>query len=270
MLVKVYELRDPRDETKSPRYVGITVKLLKNRLCAHLNPKKLIPNNHKNTWIKSLLKLGIKPTIHLIEEVEGYDYACKVEQYWIKEFKEQGYNITNSTDGGEGLKGYIASEETKEKLKKASISNYYKCMPYIYTEIPVYLYTIKGCFIKYFKSQSECSRYLNISPNSISACLIGKQNSLCRNKYIVTLKDDELDVINKIQKYKEGLLLKSKNTSTANSRKIIQKTINGDIIKIWNKASDASNTLNIDLSTIIKCCRNKVKTSHKFKWEYYE
>lgn len=116
--VNIYELRDPRDVTKSPRYIGITIKDIDKRLLGHLSSLK--SKTHKNHWIKSLLKEGICPTIHLIEEVIGWDYACKVEQYWIKEFKEQGYILTNSTNGGEGSLGIIIREDTREKLKEAS------------------------------------------------------------------------------------------------------------------------------------------------------
>lgn len=97
MLVKVYELRDPRDESKSPRYVGITTKSLGERLRGHLcEIARTKHKSYKISWIKKLLKTKVTPTIHLIEEVEGWEYACEVEQYWIKEFREQGYKLTNT------------------------------------------------------------------------------------------------------------------------------------------------------------------------------
>ena len=85
MLVKIYELRDPRDESKSPRYVGMTSKSLEKRLFAHLQSYYLAAKTYKNNWIKTLLLENIKPTIHLIEEVEdlfvsmGYDVVSGPE-----------------------------------------------------------------------------------------------------------------------------------------------------------------------------------------------
>lgn len=119
-VVKIYELRDPRDLECSPRYVGITIKDLNSRLSAHVTIKALKTKTYKNNWIKSLLKDGIKPTIHLIEEVVGWDYACQVEKYYIKEFREQGYILTNSTDGGEGSVGVVPRQETRNKLSISS------------------------------------------------------------------------------------------------------------------------------------------------------
>ena len=116
VLVRVYELRDPRDLECKPRYVGITTKTLKYRLSAHINNSKR-DKTHKSFWIKSLLKNNIEPTIHLIEEVIGWNYACSCEKYWIKEFKFQRYKLTNGTLGGDGALGKFHSEATKQKIQ---------------------------------------------------------------------------------------------------------------------------------------------------------
>lgn len=118
--VKIYELRDPRDISKSPRYIGITIKELNSRLSRHLTKNSLKSKTYKNRWITKLLKESVKPTIHLIEEVIGWSYACEVEKYWIKEFKNQGYKLTNSTEGGEGSVGIVVRKDTRKKLSKNS------------------------------------------------------------------------------------------------------------------------------------------------------
>ena len=111
ILVRVYELRDPRDPECNPKYIGITTEPLYLRLRKHIGSLKSRGNTLKKSWIKSLLKEKIRPTIHLIEEVIGWNYACEVEKYWIKEFKEHGYNLKNGTLGGEGTLGNKFSEE---------------------------------------------------------------------------------------------------------------------------------------------------------------
>lgn len=199
MIVKIYELRDPRDETKSPRYVGITTKDLKIRLNSHLNGVKYDKTriNHKVNWIKNLLKNNIIPSIHLIEEVEGWDYACEVEKYWIKEFKEQGYKLTNSTDGGEGVLGFKHSQESIDRMaikvskaNKGRIPNNYEYMKNIQKR--AVLEYENNIFIREYESCKEAGKILNIDYKLI--------NNILRKKVKATKKYP-----NKIWIYKDGL-----------------------------------------------------------------
>jgi len=120
VIVYIYELRDPRDKEYNPKYVGITIAPLNVRLRGHLEGKKLRTNTYKNNWVKQLSREGLIPTIHLIEEVVGWTLACEREKYWIAGLRKQGFNLTNSTDGGEGSVGIIAREETRKKLSIAT------------------------------------------------------------------------------------------------------------------------------------------------------
>jgi len=115
-MVKIYYLIDPRYPNEI-RYVGKTIKKLSTRLSIHLSPSSLIEKTHKNNWIKSLLNDSIKPIITLIEEVDD-DKWIEREMYWINYYKSNGFNITNSTDGGEGMNN--PTEETRKKLSYAS------------------------------------------------------------------------------------------------------------------------------------------------------
>lgn len=50
--------------------------------------------------------------------------------------------------------------------------------------------------------------------------------------------------------------------------KVVQKDLDGNIIKVWNSAIDAKRETGIDNSSIAKCCRGKLKKVGGFKWEY--
>lgn len=52
------------------------------------------------------------------------------------------------------------------------------------------------------------------------------------------------------------------------NKPIIQFTLTEDFIKEWESAKIAGLCLNIDSSSILKCCKNKLKTSGNFKWKY--
>lgn len=187
VVVKIYELRDPRDLECKPRYVGITTTSLKRRLGIHLQKHRLKNNTHKNNWIKSLLKDGIKPLPVLIEEVVGWKYACEVEKYWIKEFKEQGYKLVNSTEGGDGSQGYKWTPEVREKCMnhlrirftdeyrlKLSIAHTGKKMSNRCRELlilrnnkPVIIIDVNENFTEY-PSVKECASALGVSRSIIT------------------------------------------------------------------------------------------------------
>lgn len=61
---------------------------------------------------------------------------------------------------------------------------------------------------------------------------------------------------------------KRRGADNSASKSVIQFDINGNYIHTWEYATMASNTLNIDLSSIIKCCRGKRNKAGGFIWCY--
>jgi hypothetical protein len=123
-MTKIYFLSSLIDQNK-PRYIGKIICDLNKRLKGHLfdvNTKKL--KNHLCCWLKSLLKNKIFPSIILIGEVEGD--GCKEEIAWIKYGKEEGWNLTNTTDGGEGGAPFRGHHHSLQTRKKMSLHNAWK------------------------------------------------------------------------------------------------------------------------------------------------
>lgn len=70
-------------------------------------------------------------------------------------------------------------------------------------------------------------------------------------------------------KLKEKMSLIKKGFNNIKKRKpIIQYSTDMKMIKKWDGAKTASNELNIDISSITKCCKNKLKTAGGFIWKY--
>lgn len=130
----IYALLDPRDERL--RYVGITTKPLAERLEKHLREAKHA-THHRACWLRSL---GSVPLIRPLEETDDATREC----YWIAHYRALGYDLTNSTDGGDGVtglsedarqrmrekraiqlpprpKGFVMSDEQKRKISQAQI-----------------------------------------------------------------------------------------------------------------------------------------------------
>lgn len=61
---------------------------------------------------------------------------------------------------------------------------------------------------------------------------------------------------------------RNKKISKGCKKKIIQYSKNGKIMKEWGSLTEASKTLNISLSDISLCCRDKLKSAGGYKWKY--
>lgn len=112
MTTSIYVLIDPR--TNEVRYVGKTVNPVR-RLWSHINDKTVC---HRTNWIKSLLGLGLKPKMSIIESMDSSDDSLwqERERYWV-EYYSKTCRLTNLDSGG--VSGKIASAETRAKLSAA-------------------------------------------------------------------------------------------------------------------------------------------------------
>lgn len=53
-----------------------------------------------------------------------------------------------------------------------------------------------------------------------------------------------------------------------NAKQVIQLTLNGDYIKLWDSMHDIERELGYSHGNIGKCCKGKQKTSNGYKWAY--
>ncbi len=75
------------------------------------------------------------------------------------------------------------------------------------------------------------------------------------------------NISNSLKIYNKNLIINSKT-----SKQIAQCNEDGTIIRIYNSISQASKELNIDRTTISRCCSDKYthyKTCKGFIWKYY-
>lgn len=114
-MTKIYILAEPDGRI---RYVGKTRESLRRRLCVHLSDAKRDEKSRRCNWIRSILAKGFLPKIELVGEAEGY--GCREEIAWIKYFRDEGVDLVNTTDGGDGRLGYIPSKATRMKISTSS------------------------------------------------------------------------------------------------------------------------------------------------------
>lgn len=113
--VYIYGLFDPRN--LELRYIG-RASNPRNRLYRHVHEAKVSTITHKNAWIRGLLNNRLYPAIEVLEECTEENWQ-EVEQAWIAEAREKGAKLLNVTMGGEGVIGYVFTDEQRKKLSEA-------------------------------------------------------------------------------------------------------------------------------------------------------
>lgn len=109
----IYSLNCPI--TGTPKYIGQTIRLPRERLASHLMVYK---NNKRNSWIKGLLLKGTKPVMEIIDEVPISEISFW-EMHYISLYKSWGFDLKNGTHGGEY--GGRPTVDTRLKLRLAKL-----------------------------------------------------------------------------------------------------------------------------------------------------
>lgn len=187
----IYVLKDP--ETEEVRYVGKTVKLLKYRLQDHLYRKrktKTGETNHRINWIQSLIN---KDLIPIIQEIDNclWNESQELEKFWIKKYRDLGYKLVNSTDGGEGNLGNKWTSKRREIQKRSSKT------------VKVFQYSLKGDLIKEWSCINDAAKFTNSNSSKIVRCCRHPNKFSKHNNFRWSYNKLDIDQINSLFKLYE-------------------------------------------------------------------
>ena len=185
-------------------------------------------NNKTGNWLKSLKKLNLKPLMTIIDETE--DNWQDLESYWISQFRTWGFNLTNHTNGGEGVYGGGEWNNT-----------------------PVTVFTKEGILFKSFESQKQCASYFKTTPENVKA-VVSSRNILLLKKYQVKLGilSENIDKARERKSYK---LSENKIPITEEKLIIAEKMIKEG--NSFRKTAIAINTNHITLAKYLKNYENR-------------
>lgn len=118
-MIYIYGLRCPLAGVI--RYVGKSQDPSK-RLRGHLTGANTHAyRHHTSRWLRKLIRLGLAPELLILHEVKPEEKWQDVERQFIAEAKRRGWDLTNSTAGGEGL-DYLDPSEKARYLENLSAS----------------------------------------------------------------------------------------------------------------------------------------------------
>lgn len=96
-VARIYGLVDPRDGRV--RYVGKTKKELEARLAEHRNFDT--KSDAKTAWVVGLRKLGLAPTIVLLDSMRTCERnSDDEEEFWVRVYRAEGHSLLNTREGG--------------------------------------------------------------------------------------------------------------------------------------------------------------------------
>jgi hypothetical protein len=250
-----------------PFYVG---KGRGNRI--NMGIKENSKDYYKNRKIKSMINDGYFPIALKIFEDMSEDIAFKKESFVIKNIgrADLGFGpLCNLTDGGEGTVNI--TPEWKKILSKPVIQ------------------TKNGACIAEYNSVKEASEKTGIIKQNISSALTGRYKTAGGFEWAYKNESDKLQghlrkkfkMPNHTEATRLKMSLSAKRgedhhmkkkvgENNPKSRKVIQKTLDGEIIKIWGSMSDISRELGFTSSNICRCCKGEVKRIGGYLWEYLD
>lgn len=255
-IVFIYSLEDP--ETHEIRYIGKTNNLAK-RYKDHLN-KARDKGTHKRNWINSLRLRGLKPIIKELDIVPVANWQFW-EHWWYELLVSWGYNLTNSTSGGDGLTfGNQTSFQKGQGAKK------------------VVAYNKDGSIYQEYNSITEACTTLNIDTGHLSKVLTGKQKTAKGfawfYKELSPTINEILDKFIRIKcsnsgQFTKGSIPWNKDTNTTHKGKqVYQYSLDMTLINTYESCAEAARNINGNSDAISACCRGKNKTSKGYIWKY--
>lgn len=246
-IVYIYGLIDPL--TNQLKYVGKSVSP-KLRLRKHLSERHKY-DTHKDRWLRKLINSNTKPELIIIDVVKECEWVFW-EQFYISYYKSIGCNLTNGTIGGDQPPGTKGRKHTELSKKKMSDSK-------------------KGKPIPWLNNKPRTDEHKNNLSKSLKGRISPNKGKTFSEEYRKKLSESHKGIFsgeNHPMYGKHHSEESKKKIAETLTLKIVQLSLEGELIKIWNSIKEAQESLKI--GNISNVCKGKRKTSGGFKWKYLE
>lgn len=227
-----------------------------NRLDFHLKYKHHNRNKH---LVNTINKLSGQFVVTLLLESDNEKDCLELEKAKIKEFKDSGHKLCNLTDGGEGTCGYKHTIATKELMSKAKNSK---------ENILKSTQNIEKAQTLNIGRRKVVDEQIIKLYNYMTIREIAQTTGIAFSTIKRRLVEIDIYVPNKNRKpaTKEAKENQSKGQLLRVDRRcVIQLDLNGQIIKEWDNAQQASNYYG---NCVRDCLRVRQKTAYGFFWKY--
>lgn len=228
----IYTLSDPI--TYEIRYIGVTNNMqirYRQHICTTSSSKR-----YCKSWIISLKNKNLLPIMEELDSCEDY-LSEQIEKYWISQFISWGFNLTNLTSGGEGIKGYKHTEETIKKIAKAGVGRKPK-------------QSSIDALVSYNKSGRSKIHRKKLSNNRIGKSPVNKG---------IPMSIEQKEKLSKIKKGKP---------TTWKYIKVVQYSLDNTFVKEWDSATIAAKELNLNRANLVACLKKRRIKCGNYIWKY--
>lgn len=228
---------------------------------------RLESNKHANQHLQRAFNIdGAENLIFEILEECDIKFLASQEHYWVNMLDARnhkiGYNIKPTHPDGRPR----MTEDTKQKLREANLGKKH-------TE------EHKRKIGESSKGRMLGRKHTDEAKKKISEAHKGKRIGI-NNPFYGKHLSEETKL--RMSESKKGKYLGKDNPNFGNKwndeqrnnlskyrkKSIIQMDLEGNFIKEWDSALDASIELNINRQNITACCTKRAKTTGGFKWKY--
>lgn len=223
------------NKTNGKKYIGVTSRTMEEREKSHLYEAYNEKSETYNTPFKrAIRKYGIDGFERTILHSDvTQEQASALERCYIEEFKTY-YKYQNSNGYNATLGGELTISSPKDKVVQVDINTYEKLYTYD---------SVTEAENKYGRGIWEsCNRVLNIP-----------------HGYMWYYEKDFLNMTN--EQIKEDI-----NTRLG---RIVQLTMNGEFVKIWDGSTQAGQELKTNQRNISSCCLGKRKSANGYMWMFF-
>lgn len=246
---KIYALSSSENPNEF-KYIGYTKKEIEQRLKEHMYSYRQL-KTHKDKWFNQQINMGFEILTQLLESDIPESNVDSKEIFYIKKFKDLGFKLTNSNDGGIGG-GKNPSLETKKKISEKNKGKTPRKGAILSEE------TKNKIRIKRIGTKASEETKTKIS----NAGLNRKHSEETKTKMSINSGR-----YNKDKKYDNERVLKMVENSTF-KKPVIQYSLDNIFISEFNSIAEASKILNINKDSISKCCRKRTKSGGNYIWEF--
>ena len=199
---------------------------------------------------------------------KALSYAnCKNFENALKQYGWDGFEHLILFSG-------LTKDEAAQKETELIRENIAKCISYNVRDDNDWLgnlrkrqvdvYDLNGTLVDTCESIHEAGLKYKTAETHAYYCACGKKKTV-HGKYVFAFRGDDIDISERL---KEAAIDRRYGFPAHNRKKVRMMSLDGSEIRVFDSATEASEFIGSHVSTLVTCCKGKIKSCKGYKWSY--